>query len=73
MWPGDDPPPRITVEAFGCLVAPAVFKTDVAGYPGQAGSIPVRLRHTSAGPAALSNVNGKSHDPFVAEHPCPSR
>ena len=25
-------------------MAPAVFKTDVARYPGQAGSIPVRLR-----------------------------
>ncbi len=35
------------VEASGCLVAPAVFKTDVAEYLGQAGSIPVRLRHQS--------------------------
>jgi hypothetical protein len=26
-------------------VAPAVFKTDVAEHLGQAGSIPVRLRH----------------------------
>lgn len=34
------------LEAFGCLVTPTVFKTDVAGYPGQAGSIPVRFRHT---------------------------
>ena len=32
-------------EACGCLVAPAVFNTDVAGHLGQAGSIPVRLRH----------------------------
>ena len=32
------------LEACGCLVAPAVFKTDVAEYLGQAGSIPVRLR-----------------------------
>jgi hypothetical protein len=44
-----------TREAYGCLVAPAVFKTVVARDPGQAGSIPVRLRHrimsrTSRGP-----------------------
>ena len=32
------------MEASGCLVALAVFKTDVARHPGQAGSIPVRLR-----------------------------
>ncbi len=32
-------------EASGCLVAPAVFKTDVVEYLDQAGSIPVRLRH----------------------------
>jgi hypothetical protein len=32
------------MEASGCLVAPAVFKTDVAGSAGQAGSIPDRLR-----------------------------
>ena len=32
-------------EASGSLVAPAVFKTDVAEHLGQAGSIPVRLRH----------------------------
>jgi hypothetical protein len=31
-------------EAFGQLVLPAVFKTDVTEYLGQAGSIPVRLR-----------------------------
>jgi len=30
-------------------VALAVFKTDVAEYLGQAGSIPVRLRQTSTG------------------------
>ena len=38
-------------EASGHLVVPAVFKTDVAEYLGQAGSIPVRLRHqpSSAG------------------------
>lgn len=48
MWPDDDPPPRIIVEAFGCLVAPAVFKTDVAEHLGQAGSIPVRLRHLTS-------------------------
>lgn len=30
------------------LVGTAVFNTDVARYPGQAGSIPVRLRHTPA-------------------------
>jgi hypothetical protein len=34
-------------EASGFLVGPAVFNTDVAGYLGQAGSIPVRLRHHS--------------------------
>jgi hypothetical protein len=33
------------VEAFGRLVPPTVFKTDVTRDPGQAGSIPVRLRH----------------------------
>jgi hypothetical protein len=31
-------------EAFGQLVLPAVFKTDVTEDLGQAGSIPVRLR-----------------------------
>jgi L-seryl-tRNA(Ser) seleniumtransferase len=31
------------------LVTGAVLKTVVTGYPGQAGSIPVRLRHTSEG------------------------
>ena len=35
-------------EASGCLVALAVFKTDVTEYLGQAGSIPVRLRCQSA-------------------------
>jgi hypothetical protein len=43
----DSPPPRgvtFSVEASGHLVVPAVFKTDVAEYLGQAGSIPVRLR-----------------------------
>jgi hypothetical protein len=33
-----------TGEVFGQLVLPAVFKTDVTEYLGQAGSIPVRLR-----------------------------
>jgi hypothetical protein len=33
------------MEASGRLVAPAVFNTDVIEYLGQAGSIPVRLRH----------------------------
>jgi hypothetical protein len=32
-------------EAYVILVGTAVFKTDVARDPGQAGSIPVRLRH----------------------------
>jgi hypothetical protein len=32
-------------EVSGCLVAPAVFKTDEAEVLGLAGSIPVRLRH----------------------------
>ena len=34
-------------EAFGQLVLPAVFKTDVTEDLGQAGSIPVRLRQHS--------------------------
>src|SRR3954451_681612 len=34
-------------EAYVFLVDAAVFKTDVARYPGQAGSIPVRLRQSS--------------------------
>jgi hypothetical protein len=42
-------PPRVTgaVGRGGVprLVTGAVLKTVVAGYPGQAGSIPVRLRH----------------------------
>lgn len=37
--------PRCAREAYGCLVAPAVFNTDVTGFPGQVGSIPIRLRH----------------------------
>jgi len=37
-----------TGEAFGRLVPPTVFNTDVARDPGQAGSIPVRLRHFPA-------------------------
>ena len=32
------------MEASGFLVGPPVFKTDEAGTPGLAGSIPVRLR-----------------------------
>src|SRR3954451_16029137 len=35
---------HFSAEVCGCLVAPAVFKTDVAEHLGQAGSIPVRLR-----------------------------
>ena len=35
-------------ESEGCLVALAVFKTDVAEQLGQAGSIPVRLRQRPA-------------------------
>ena len=34
-------------EASGCLVAPAASKADVAEHLGQAGSIPVRLRHVA--------------------------
>jgi hypothetical protein len=34
------------VEAFRWLVPLPVFKTGVARYPGQAGSIPVRLRQS---------------------------
>ncbi len=37
-------------EAFGQLVLPAVFKTDVTEDLGQAGSIPVRLRRQYQGP-----------------------
>ena len=33
------------MEASGCLVAPAASKADVTEQLGQAGSIPVRLRH----------------------------
>ena len=41
------------MEVSGFLVVPAVFKTDVADYVGQAGSIPVRLRHRwQSGPTA---------------------
>ena len=36
---------RSPAEASGCLVAPAASKADVAEQLGQAGSIPVRLRH----------------------------
>jgi len=39
-------PGRLCTEASGCLVAPAVFKTDVVEYLDQAGSIPVRLRQS---------------------------
>jgi hypothetical protein len=39
---------RSPVEAYGCLVAPAVFNTDVVEQLDQAGSIPVRLRHRLA-------------------------
>ena len=34
-------------EVCGCLVVPAVFKTDVAEHLGQAGSIPVHLRQNA--------------------------
>jgi len=41
-------------EASGCLVAPAVFNTDVTEHLGQVGSIPIRLRQqppaATAGP-----------------------
>jgi hypothetical protein len=47
------------VEASGCLVAPAVFKTDVAEYLGQAGSIPVRLRHYSTG-TVIARARGRA-------------
>ncbi len=50
------------MEASGCLVALAVFKTDVARYPGQAGSIPVRLRQ-------LDDVL-RTHAPSVAIGAC---
>ena len=36
---------RLIPEASGRLVVPLVFKTSVAEHLGQAGSIPVRLRH----------------------------
>jgi len=35
---------KSVAEAYGCLVAPAVFNTDVVEQLDQAGSIPVRLR-----------------------------
>ena len=35
---------NFSAEVCGCLVAPAVFKTDVAEHLDQAGSIPVHLR-----------------------------
>ncbi len=40
------------MEASGFLVGPPVFNTGEAEYLGLAGSIPVRLRHTSKGAAA---------------------
>ena len=39
------------METSGCLVAPAASKADVTEHLGQAGSIPVRLRQSPAGPA----------------------
>src|SRR5690606_12023209 len=45
-------PGSLPVEASGCLVAPAVFKTDEAEQLGLAGSIPVRLRHLPRAVAA---------------------
>ncbi len=39
---------RSPAEAYGCLVAPAVFNTDVVEQLDQAGSIPVRLRNRLA-------------------------
>jgi hypothetical protein len=46
-YPGDDVPIGSAPEAYGCLVALAVFKTDVTEDLGQAGSIPVRLRQAT--------------------------
>ena len=43
------------------LVDAAVFKTDVIRYPGQAGSIPVRLRHLSPGTAAMHVLATAGH------------
>ena len=40
---------RAAGEAYGCLVAPAVFNTDVTEHLGQVGSIPIRLRHAAPG------------------------
>ena len=46
---------QLRMEASGSLVAPAVFKTDVAGSSGQAGSIPVRLRDCDARQAVMAS------------------
>jgi chromosome segregation ATPase len=49
------------VEAYGRLVAPAVFNTDVIEYLGQAGSIPVRLRQV-----AVSDCHGEPPNRIAA-------
>jgi hypothetical protein len=46
------------MEAYGHLVGPAVFKTDVTRSAGQGGSIPLRLRHQ--GKTRLQAILGKS-------------
>jgi hypothetical protein len=45
-------------EAFGQLVLPAVFKTDVTEDLGQAGSIPVRLRRQQHVPDRTTSRSG---------------
>ena len=47
-------------EACGCLVALPVFKTGVAEDLGQAGSIPVRLRHLRSSHASRFGLNSAS-------------
>src|ERR1044072_6884168 len=48
-------------EAYAFLVDAAVFKTDVIRYPGQAGSIPVRLRHLSPRTAVMHVLATAGH------------
>src|SRR5699024_5040645 len=61
------------MEASGRLVAPAVFKTDVAEHLGQAGSIPVRLRHLRIRMGACGRRKGDRLMSFPAAGPDPRR
>src|SRR5699024_4227718 len=71
------PTPRAVLvcrEASGHLVVPAVFKTDVAEYLGQAGSIPVRLRHqpSSAGERSARSPSSRRPATRAAASPPPT-